>query len=64
MGEWRYSCTLSEHWHWMEVSCQLYTPVALTLEKSPQYQFDRRLSAHHSQSGCSGKEKISVPAEN
>jgi hypothetical protein len=48
----------------MEVSGQLHTPVALTLERKPLYPLDKRLCGPQSWSGYYGGEKDLIPAGN
>jgi len=47
----------------MEVSGRLHALAALPQGESPQYPLDRRLGGPHSQSGCAGKGKHSLPLE-
>jgi hypothetical protein len=47
----------------MEVSCQLYEPVALLQGKSFRYPLDRRLGGPQSPSGHGDEEKNSQPLQ-
>jgi hypothetical protein len=59
IGEWRYSSTLLDVAHYMEVSGQLYP-----WRKSPRYPLDRRLGGPQRRSGHYKEEKSLAPVGN